>query len=156
MAKNGVTQGDNSSKCIIKEPSAKLFDFSEIRLYDSFVESIQSEAQFLFVNLKRLHLNIESFEEIAYTIDQFEKINLNSNTIDHIQLNLDNSKVHEENFELLAKYRIQKLQLTKNKIKAKAFHRMKGNLNFVTELNLAATRFYKPDEKMLEFCAQLF
>jgi hypothetical protein len=98
---------------IIKESSAKLFNFDRLVLREP-IESIQPDAQFLFVNLKQIFLefcnNNASIREIARTINQFEQINiLNNRKIASIDLKLDEIREKSKDLELLAGYRIEKL-----------------------------------------------
>jgi hypothetical protein len=112
---------------IIKESSAKLFNFSELSWRDFM---IQPDVQFLFANIKRLRFDCEdaSIKVIAQAIDHIE--NINNQMIESIEL----VKMKEMNndIELLAKHRVQTLNLSKKWLTLGVFHKMNGNLNNVT------------------------
>jgi Leucine-rich repeat (LRR) protein len=142
-------KGD-SLNSIIKLPSAKLFDVSEVQLENPPAESIRPEAQFLFANIKRLHLSCESFADLAHTIDLFEQTSVNSQHIDFIQIDNVHSRIEVE--RLLAKYRIQKLRFINTNISSNFFHQIKDN--YVTELVLICSPVIEPDAQMFKFGAQ--
>ncbi len=154
--KSALKYKTNSSVLIIKEPSVTLLAAEEIAL-ETKIESIQPDAQFLFTKIQRLFLNSNygSIKEIVHTIDMFEAINTRNNTIDFIEIHLkDIEKKSEAELGLLTDYRIQKLTIHGFKRGSlDTFHRMKGIMNFVTELHLHSCKFDKLEHTVFGFCA---
>jgi Leucine-rich repeat (LRR) protein len=137
---------------IIKELSAKLFNFTQVEIEDT-IGSIRSDAHFLFENLGVLKMillrSLSPIQHIAHTIDQFEKINAKSKKIDSIEL------VGFSGANLNLKYNIKKLLLFEsfNDRRVDNDDLFKLQLKRVTDLELHDIKYRKLDSATFEFCA---
>jgi Leucine-rich repeat (LRR) protein len=141
---------DVGSKLITREPSSRLFSFTEFVLSTWHIQSILPEAQFFLSNITKLNCPYENntpILELARTIDLFEKVN---HKLDFVSIKLPNIS---KECDLLSKHRIRELLLWLDKLDLNTMCHAKGCFDFLTDL-VSSGNFMtnELDAIMFEFC----